>query len=56
LEMPVQIVVGERDAKFRVLAERMHGLLPHAAIDVVPGGHAVPLESPAALARALLAL
>jgi 2-succinyl-6-hydroxy-2,4-cyclohexadiene-1-carboxylate synthase len=55
LEMPAQIVVGERDAKFRALAERMHGLLPHADIDLVPGGHAVPLESPAALARALLA-
>jgi 2-succinyl-6-hydroxy-2,4-cyclohexadiene-1-carboxylate synthase len=53
LTMPVQLVVGERDAKFRALAARMHRLLPHGEIDVVPGGHAVPLESPGALARIL---
>jgi 2-succinyl-6-hydroxy-2,4-cyclohexadiene-1-carboxylate synthase len=55
LEMPVQLVVGERDAKFRALAARMLGLLPRGEIEIVSSGHAVPLESPAALARALLA-
>ncbi len=55
LAIPVQIVVGERDAKFRALGERLGGILRHAEVDLVPGGHAVPLESPAALARVLLA-
>ncbi|HTA05547.1 MAG TPA: alpha/beta fold hydrolase, partial [Solirubrobacteraceae bacterium] len=53
LTMPVQFVVGERDAKFRALATRMCTLVRHGEIDVVPGGHVVPLESPDALARVL---
>ncbi len=53
LTMPVQFVVGERDAKFRALASRMRELVPQAELDVVPGGHGVPLESPLALAQVL---
>jgi 2-succinyl-6-hydroxy-2,4-cyclohexadiene-1-carboxylate synthase len=53
LTMPVQFVVGRRDAKFRALATRMCELVRQGEIDVVPGGHAVPLESPDALARIL---
>lgn len=53
LTMPVTIVVGERDAKFRALGTRMHGRLLQCQVDVVPGGHAAPLESPDALARIL---
>jgi 2-succinyl-6-hydroxy-2,4-cyclohexadiene-1-carboxylate synthase len=49
LAMPVTLVVGERDAKFRAIAERMD--LPTV---VVPGaGHAVALEAPAAVAAHL---
>ena len=51
LTMPVTLIVGERDAKFRAIAEEMGRLIPHAALVVVPGaGHAVHLESPDAVA------
>ena len=53
LMMPVTVVVGDRDAKFRALGRRMVGLLPDAELIVIPGGHGLPLEDPAALARAL---
>jgi 2-succinyl-6-hydroxy-2,4-cyclohexadiene-1-carboxylate synthase len=56
MTIPVTLVVGERDTKFRVIAERMATALPDAALHVVPGaGHAVQLEAPDAVA-ALLAL
>jgi len=49
LTLPVSAVVGERDMKFRAIAERMG--FPTV---VVPGaGHAVPLEAPAAVAAHL---
>lgn len=51
LTMPVTIVVGERDTKFRMLAERMARELPAARLAVVPGGHVLPLESPQAVVR-----
>ena len=54
VEVPVTLVVGERDAKFRDIAERMGAALPHARLVVVPGaGHALPLEAPDAVAAAL---
>jgi 2-succinyl-6-hydroxy-2,4-cyclohexadiene-1-carboxylate synthase len=54
LSMPVTLVAGERDAKFRALAERMAERLPDAEIVVVAGaGHAVALEAPAAVAAAI---
>jgi 2-succinyl-6-hydroxy-2,4-cyclohexadiene-1-carboxylate synthase len=54
LAMPVTLVVGERDAKFRAIAERMRERLPHAAVVVVPGaGHAAHLEVPGAVAEAI---
>jgi 2-succinyl-6-hydroxy-2,4-cyclohexadiene-1-carboxylate synthase len=50
LTMPVTLVAGERDAKFRDLAERLRAGLPDARVAVVPGaGHAVHLEAPGAL-------
>ena len=55
LTMPVTLLVGERDAKFRAIGERMTTLLADAKLLVVPGGHALALESPAELARALSA-
>lgn len=56
LAIPVTLIVGERDEKFRAIAERMAAALPNAALHVVPGaGHAVQLEQPDAVARLLRA-
>src|SRR5205085_3879106 len=47
--MPVTLVVGERDQKFRAIAGEMARRLRSASVVVVPGaGHAVHLEEPAA--------
>ena len=54
LAIPVTLVVGERDEKFRALAEAMLARLPNAQLVVVPrAGHAVQLEDPAAVAEAI---
>jgi 2-succinyl-6-hydroxy-2,4-cyclohexadiene-1-carboxylate synthase len=53
LTMPVTIVVGERDAKFRALGERMRAVLPAGRLVMLPGGHRLPLENAAGLAGAL---
>jgi 2-succinyl-6-hydroxy-2,4-cyclohexadiene-1-carboxylate synthase len=54
LALPVRLVVGERDAKFRAIAERMAAALPDARVTTVPGaGHSLPLEAPAAVADAI---
>lgn len=53
LQMPVTVLVGDRDAKFRGLGQRMVGLLPQAQLIIVPGGHDLPRESPAAVAKVL---
>jgi 2-succinyl-6-hydroxy-2,4-cyclohexadiene-1-carboxylate synthase len=56
LPMPVALVVGERDAKFRAIAERMRSRLPRASLAVVPGaGHAAHLEVPEAVAGVIAA-
>jgi pimeloyl-ACP methyl ester carboxylesterase len=53
--VPVVLVVGERDAKFRDVAERMAPLFGDGRVVVVPGaGHAVHLEAPAAVARSIV--
>ena len=44
--MPVTVLVGDRDAKFLALGERMVELLPDAELVIVPGGHGLPLENP----------
>jgi pimeloyl-ACP methyl ester carboxylesterase len=52
--MPVTLVVGERDSKFRAVAVEMARRMPAAEVVVVPvAGHAVHLEAPEAIARAL---
>src|SRR5215216_7038135 len=52
LAMPVELVVGERDEKFRAIADRMAVALPRARVRVVGGaGHAVHLEAPDAVAE-----
>ncbi len=51
LTMPVDLVVGERDARFRATADAMAAAAPSARVTVVAGaGHAVHLEAPAAVA------
>jgi 2-succinyl-6-hydroxy-2,4-cyclohexadiene-1-carboxylate synthase len=57
LKQPVELVVGERDEKFRAIAERMAAGLPQARVHVVAGmGHAVQVEAPEAVAELVLAL
>lgn len=52
IRVPVRLVAGEFDTKFRDAAKAMAALLPNAEVVVAPGaGHNVPLESPEFLAR-----
>jgi 2-succinyl-6-hydroxy-2,4-cyclohexadiene-1-carboxylate synthase len=53
LKMPSTFVAGERDTKFQAIGARMVGLMPHADFVVIPGGHALALESPDALAAVI---
>jgi pimeloyl-ACP methyl ester carboxylesterase len=56
LEMPVRIVAGERDQKYRGLAAAMAERIPGAqVITVREAGHAVHLERPEAVAAAIVA-
>ncbi len=51
LEIPVTLVVGENDRKFRQIAGKMANRLPRATIEIIPAtGHAPHLEKPAATA------
>jgi 2-succinyl-6-hydroxy-2,4-cyclohexadiene-1-carboxylate synthase len=55
LTVQVDLVVGERDAKFRSIAERMASRLPDARLHVLAGaGHAAHLEAPDALVELLV--
>jgi 2-succinyl-5-enolpyruvyl-6-hydroxy-3-cyclohexene-1-carboxylate synthase/2-succinyl-6-hydroxy-2,4-cyclohexadiene-1-carboxylate synthase len=51
--MPVTLIVGERDGKFRAIAERMAPRFGARAEVVVVecAGHAVHLEAPGAVAE-----
>lgn len=52
LPIPVQLVVGAQDDKFRRLSERMLERFPRATLSIVPDtGHNVVLEAPEAVAR-----
>jgi 2-succinyl-6-hydroxy-2,4-cyclohexadiene-1-carboxylate synthase len=53
LAMPASVIAGERDERYLALGRRMAALLPAATLHVLPGGHALALECPAALAGAL---
>jgi 2-succinyl-6-hydroxy-2,4-cyclohexadiene-1-carboxylate synthase len=54
LPMPVTLVVGERDQKFREIAARMAAAAPGTQVVVVPGaGHAVHLEAPEQVAAVI---
>jgi 2-succinyl-6-hydroxy-2,4-cyclohexadiene-1-carboxylate synthase len=48
LRMPVQLIVGEADARYVGIAERMQAALPPSRLAVVPmAGHTVHLDQPA---------
>jgi 2-succinyl-6-hydroxy-2,4-cyclohexadiene-1-carboxylate synthase len=53
LGLPVVVVTGERDEKFKAIGVRMIELLRHAQLIVLPGGHRLPLECPVELAAML---
>src|SRR3954451_14768154 len=54
LTVPVTLAVGQRDEKFRAVAERMAAALPRAEVVTIPGaGHAAQLERPEAVAALL---
>jgi 2-succinyl-6-hydroxy-2,4-cyclohexadiene-1-carboxylate synthase len=54
LAMPVTLVAGERDERFRGVAAEMAPAIADVNVVVVPdAGHAVHLEAPAAVARAI---
>ena len=54
LAMPVTLVVGERDAKFRAIADRMASAIPDCRVEIVAGaGHAAQLEQPDVVAAAI---
>jgi 2-succinyl-6-hydroxy-2,4-cyclohexadiene-1-carboxylate synthase len=49
LEIPVLLIAGELDRKFRDIAARMHHLIPASELAIVPNvGHTVHLEQPVA--------
>jgi len=51
LDVPVTVVVGDEDARFRALAESMAAALPRARVARIPeAGHAAHLERPDATA------
>ncbi len=55
IRIPVALVVGERDEKFRAIADRMAGGLAAVEVIVVAGaGHAVHLEAPARVASMIV--
>jgi 2-succinyl-6-hydroxy-2,4-cyclohexadiene-1-carboxylate synthase len=53
LAMPVTVIAGDRDRRYQALARRMFELLRNAELTVIAGGHRLPLENPAGVARAL---
>jgi 2-succinyl-6-hydroxy-2,4-cyclohexadiene-1-carboxylate synthase len=53
LAMPVTIVVGERDSKFRAIGELMAQRITAAEMVVIPGGHGLPLENSSGLSRVI---
>ena len=55
LSLPVRLLVGEDDEKFRRLAAEMASLLPRATVTTVAAaGHNLILEAPQAVAAAIM--
>ncbi len=56
IDVPASVVVGERDARYRALGERLVSALPFARAVVVPAaGHGLPREAPRPVAEAIAA-
>jgi pimeloyl-ACP methyl ester carboxylesterase len=55
LAMPVLLVTGTQDEKFDAIASTMRERIPGAEHVRLDGGHALPLEQPAALAHVIAA-
>jgi 2-succinyl-6-hydroxy-2,4-cyclohexadiene-1-carboxylate synthase len=54
LELPVHIIVGQRDRRYCQIAERMHSLLPNSGLSIVAdAGHTVHLDQPAQFVHAV---
>ncbi len=54
LRMPVTLIAGEHDEKFRAIAQRVLPALPEGGVVIIPGaGHAAHLEAPHAVAEAI---
>jgi 2-succinyl-6-hydroxy-2,4-cyclohexadiene-1-carboxylate synthase len=57
IHLPIALLAGSMDAKFRALAEQMRGLLPTSSLEVVPNaGHNILLERPDAIVKTLEAV
>lgn len=53
LDMPVMVLTGDADPKYDAIGEAMFEAIPDCLRLTLPGGHALPLEAPAAVAAAL---
>jgi 2-succinyl-6-hydroxy-2,4-cyclohexadiene-1-carboxylate synthase len=53
LPMPTRVIAGERDEKFQAIGRRLAQEIPRGELLVVPGGHVLPRENPAAVAAAI---
>ena len=54
LRMPIQVIAGELDSKYSLIADRMCTLLPNATLRTIPSaGHNPVLERPQAVADLL---
>jgi 2-succinyl-6-hydroxy-2,4-cyclohexadiene-1-carboxylate synthase len=53
LDMPVVVLAGERDAKYRALGEQIAAATPQGKLRVLAGGHGLLLENPVAVAQAI---
>jgi 2-succinyl-6-hydroxy-2,4-cyclohexadiene-1-carboxylate synthase len=53
LDMPVTALAGERDERYAAIALRVAARLPRGVARIVPGGHRLALENPAAVAAAI---
>ena len=55
ISVPVQLIVGELDEKFRATADLMHQALPDSIVSMIVGaGHAAHLESPGETSLAIV--
>jgi len=54
IKIPVLMMVGEHDQKFRSIAEEMKNLLPRSSLAIIPAsGHSPHMENPEATSRAI---